>query len=370
MLKRENNIFDELTGIRAIAAFMVYFHHYNTFSKERFGIFIHNLVNEFHIGVTIFFVLSGFLICYRYYDSVDVKDKKWIIKYIRNRIARIYPMYFLLTTITFFILFFKSNNLIKDIFVYFMNITFVRGFFHTIAFTGIGQGWTLTVEECFYFSAPFVFILSRRIKLIIPFIIIFLTGVLLVFIFRNVSFYGFFFNFKFMLSYTFFGRWFEFFTGITLALFYKNIQQEKLKKYTHYTITGVLWIIVCATLLVFVKGNQKYGVFTGFGIFINNLILPIGISFLFLGLIQENTLLKKMLSSKLFVLLGKSSYTFYLIHMSFISYWIDAKTKNTLVSFILLNVISVFLFKIIEEPANKLIREINFKKHLNKFYRS
>ena len=96
-----NNIFDELTGIRAIAAFMVFFHHNNMFSEKKFGIFIHDFVKELHVGVTMFFVLSGFLICYRYYDNIEIRNKKWILIYIQNRIARIYPMYFIMTTITF-----------------------------------------------------------------------------------------------------------------------------------------------------------------------------------------------------------------------------------------------------------------------------
>ena len=364
--RNDKNIFDELTGIRAIAAYMVYFHHNNMFSKEKFGTFLHNLVNEMHIGVTVFFVLSGFLICYRYYDNINLKDLKWIVRYIQNRVARIYPMYFLMTTITFLIIFFKTDELMKDIGLYFMHITFLRGFFKTIAYTGIGQGWTLTVEECFYFSAPFIFLLSKKVKLIVPFLFIFLFGVMLVMVFREIDFYGFFINFKFMLSYTFFGRWFEFFTGIMLALLYKNKTNYQLSQYTFYTYTGALWILLCLTLLVFVKGKEQFGVFTWYGIIINNTLLPFGIAFLFLGLIQENTIVKRILASKLFVLLGKSSYTFYLIHMSFISYWVDSFTGNTLLSFVLINIISILLFKFIEEPSNLLIRNIKLTKDLLK----
>ena len=61
-MSKEN--FPALTGIRAVAAFMVYIHHRNPFDEVFFGKKIHDFFGEFHVGVTIFFVLSGFLITY------------------------------------------------------------------------------------------------------------------------------------------------------------------------------------------------------------------------------------------------------------------------------------------------------------------
>ncbi len=92
--KTGKNYFAALTGIRIIAAYMVFIHHYNFFTK---GSFAWAFVNELHIGLPIFFVLSGFLIAYRYYSNGTIHVKNYIV----NRVARVYPMYFLLTTLTF-----------------------------------------------------------------------------------------------------------------------------------------------------------------------------------------------------------------------------------------------------------------------------
>ena len=89
--------FPALTGVRAVAAFMVYMHHFNPFKTEIVGKNIHYFFDGFHIGVTLFFVLSGFLIAHRYFDDVDFEFKS----YLQKRIARIYPMYFILTSATF-----------------------------------------------------------------------------------------------------------------------------------------------------------------------------------------------------------------------------------------------------------------------------
>ncbi len=58
MKKTGLNYFNALTGLRAMAAYMVYAHHFNPIPKNYA---VHGLVNELHIGVTLFFVLSGFL---------------------------------------------------------------------------------------------------------------------------------------------------------------------------------------------------------------------------------------------------------------------------------------------------------------------
>lgn len=107
----DKNYLPALTGVRAIAAWMVFIHHFNPLSNatnHRIAAdwapeFLFRFFNEFHVGVTIFFVLSGFLICFRYYDNFHFTSV-WFRKYLKNRVARIYPMYFLLTLLTFFLI--------------------------------------------------------------------------------------------------------------------------------------------------------------------------------------------------------------------------------------------------------------------------
>lgn len=342
-------IFPSLTGIRAIAAYMVFIHHYNTFANQG----LHDFFGEFHIGVTLFFVLSGFLIAHRYYDKEVFDFKNYILK----RIARIYPMYFLLTTATFaFFAFFHAQNQMEDVKVYLMNITFLRGFLDDLKFSGIAQGWSLTVEELFYLSAPLFFILIKKSKsflIIVPILFIGL-GLLLVQLCSSVSFYGLMHTIDFMLDFTFFGRITEFFIGIGLALYLQK--DTKSSPQPWFTSLGLLFIILSVYGLSLLKIGNGNGTDCILGKIINTLVLPLlGIAPLYYGLMKENTWVSRFLSSSLMVLLGKSSYIFYLIHMGIVVMLMHKFTLNIGILFVCLNVIAIGLYLFLEKPINQWI---------------
>jgi peptidoglycan/LPS O-acetylase OafA/YrhL len=386
------NYIPALTGVRALAAYLVFISHYAYVFDGDFPHFLRRFFLEFHIGVTIFFVLSGFLIAFRYFDSFKLTSN-WFKQYLKNRVARIYPMYFLLTLGSFIYYFFTGEPAIVGDFpsaigLFFMHITFLRGFFYDLNFTGIAQGWSLTVEECFYFSAPFVFLITKRYnKFYLQILAITGFGFLMVLIFRNVNWYGFFGNFTFMMLYTYFGRCFEFFVGIQLAMFVRKRGLERTNKIP-YTYIGFFLIFFCVGIMsrLAIPQGWSAGLHNPFGIITNNYLLAASIATFFYGLITETSGLKKILANPFVELLGKSSYIFYLIHLGYmyamlhksfnwLNDWIfslydkwglewhspfEWDSLNLLYAFIVLNAISIFLFKFIEEPLNHYIRKSDF----------
>jgi peptidoglycan/LPS O-acetylase OafA/YrhL len=344
--------FPALTGIRAISAFLVYVHHFHPFSEDLIGSRLFRILREAHIGVSIFFVLSGFLIAYRYYGQTNFNFKKYLI----NRVARIYPVYFALTLVTFIL---NPEAFMGSYTVLLLNISFLRGFFEAFKFTGIAPGWSLTVEETFYFTAPIFFYFIRKSKLfLIGLPLICLTiGWILVQIFSTISFHGFFGSSTFMLLYTFLGRSIEFFTGISLAIFFMN-NTSKIKGFK-FTLIGLMMLGICLTALAYFSGETfSYGVFHPMGIWINNLLLPLtAVAVLFYGLLRENTWFSRFLSTPTMELLGKSSYIFYLIHMGIISNGLLSISDNLIFHFIALNLVSILLFKFFEDPLNHYIRQ-------------
>ena len=344
-----------LTGVRALAAYLVFLHHFNPFQAEGSTELLNLIVLEFHIGVPIFFVLSGFLITLRYYGT-EQWNRRWWGSYLRNRVARIYPMYFLLTTALFLLRFYEEGHFAFRTWLF--NVLFLRGFFDEMKYSGIAQGWTLTVEECFYLFAPIAFMLLRkRIKLWIQPFLLLAFGCLLVLTLGPLQHHGLFSDFKFMLLFTFFGRCFEFYAGMQLALWYR---QGRLRRFTFpglLTGLGLLMIAAALGAMVWTKGDYSYGQEHPFGVALNNVALPGGIMTFFAGLLIERTWLQRLLASKPLQLLGKSSYVFYLIHMGFIhdlltTYW----TENSGKLFVILNILAIVLYYIVEQPLNRLLR--------------
>jgi peptidoglycan/LPS O-acetylase OafA/YrhL len=190
-----------------------------------------------------------------------------------------------------------------------------------------------------------------------------------------------------MMLYTFFGRCFEFFVGIKLALMIRQRGLGRTSK-LKFTYIGFFGIFFCVWLMSLLPVPQGWtaGLHNPFGIVINNYLLAISIATFFYGLITETTVMKRVLANPFVELLGKSSYIFYLIHLGYMYVfiynginWLNNKTFilydkwgvdwhspfeydgwNILYAFVALNVVSVILFKFIEEPLNHFIRKSDF----------
>jgi peptidoglycan/LPS O-acetylase OafA/YrhL len=101
-------------------------------------------------------------------------------------------------------------------------------------------------------------------------------------------------------------------------------------------------------------------------IIINNFLIPFPIAVLYWGLIRENTVLSRALSSGVSGLLGRSSYSFYLLHTLAINY-IGVpllmsrggfRPLYVLLTLVITWFASILLFVGYEEPVNFLIRRV------------
>ena len=354
--------FSALTGMRAIAAFMVFFNHLhlNIYPHVFMG-----LQETFYTGVGFFFVLSGFLIAYRYYDSINAGGI-WKQDYFVKRFARIYPVYFLLVTIVIIIN--KNFNAIYLL----QNYTLTHNLFFLFksAGTAIPPSWTLTVEECFYLLAPIIIFLTKRFSIAVPFFIS--VSLYLIFLFTYgegspLTKNGFGFSID-----SFFGRFFEFYVGIFLAQIIRKREKENYESTgkPFLTFSAIILISLLLIPLIYVLNKEaviKYGMM----LIVNNLLLPLPVAMLYFGLIFEKTFIKKILSSNFFRLCGRSSYAFYLLHIPVINfvdttflkkYFEQNYNMYVIIVFIITLTLSILLFFFYEEPMNKFIKTV-FNKH-------
>ena len=194
--------FPNLNGLRIIAAFLVVVHHVEQFKK------IFNLPNYFEnpainlfgkIGVILFFVLSGFLITFLLLKEKDETKTVSVIDFYKRRILRIWPLYFLIIVISFFILpkieFFNldiNSNHFNDnfaiqllLFIFFLP-NLALGLFTPVPYAS--QSWSIGYEEQYYFIWPWmVKFKDKVITVLVCFLSIYIISKILVLtIFKNV----------------------------------------------------------------------------------------------------------------------------------------------------------------------------------------
>lgn len=361
--------FPALTGVRAIAALLVFFTHSNPFEEcQSSHKWAYAFVHQGHFGVPIFFVLSGFLIATRYMGRIE-PTWQWWRTYMQNRVARIYPLYFLLTAFTFFV--YEVNpsydflslwsfyRPINKVVIGLLNFTFLRGFFASYFYSGISQGWSLTAEETFYVLAPVILwsAAGRYRQLLLWAAGLLATGLLLVAVFSPLSIplRGLFGSMEFMFQWTFFGHVLEFVLGIGLAIFVAE-EKRTSRPGAWATYGGIVWILGCAAFVATMEQEQTLISNEHLKILTINFLLPPGIGFLFYGLLRESTIIRRMLETKMFDLLGKSSYAFYLLHLGVLSVWLHKLGSPIVVSLIVTMLLSIVLFKLVEEPLHKRIK--------------
>ncbi len=351
-----------LTGIRFLAVLMIFLFHYS--DRLFSGVsFLSGVFHQFYLGVQIFFVLSGFVICYKYFEQSST-GKIFLLSYYLRRFAKIYPSFFCLVTLTFIIWYFKGAGNNSSFHIYILNITFLKGLSSKYYLTGIGPTWSLTVEEIFYFLSPLIFIYFKKKNILFLQVVFWwLIGGIFILIFSVFPFEGFFEDSKFVYFVTFFGRCFEFYLGIWLALYITGkVKSKKIfkKKFSipFYTMVGFIGmgiIILLITKLSLFYSTQASELWAG--IFLTNIIFPIAVMIFFFGLIKENSIIQKLFSSQLFQLLGKSSYVFFLVHTGVIATGVEKYiSKNIFVIFFMIQIISILIYKFFEQPVNRWIR--------------
>jgi peptidoglycan/LPS O-acetylase OafA/YrhL len=170
--------FKGLNELRGLAALAVVFHHIELYKhRENIGSlfdgygysFIEGLGKN---GVYLFFVLSGFLITYLLLTELKLKGDIDAFKFYVRRVLRIWPLYYLITILSFFVFPFivthfgmaegsryhtLASSLHEDfgwrLFLFLMFLPNLASILFK-AVPGAAQSWSVGVEEQFYILWP------------------------------------------------------------------------------------------------------------------------------------------------------------------------------------------------------------------------
>ena len=143
----------ELDGLRACAIILVVLGHINIriHSNGEYIEMLRAFAKVGFAGVTLFFVLSGFLIGSLVFQELQVTGTLTVKRFWMRRILRTWPMYFVALVLH---LYFIAPTTGAPLWSY---LTFTQNYFKMNVFI---QSWSIAVEEQFYFIFPILIFLT------------------------------------------------------------------------------------------------------------------------------------------------------------------------------------------------------------------
>ncbi len=347
------NSLRHLTGFRGIAALLVVFYHIRSYIVPYVSEEIIYVLGQGYLAVDFFFILSGFVIAYNYFDKLVFPAKQSIVNFYIKRIARIYPLHFLvlmtylMVPVAYKIVdkpFFFAGKYTIEGFISGLFLIQTWGWIETVTWNV--PAWSISTELFAYILFPLMVLilkpLNKRYGLVgiltIVTILTYLMAVLfdefgnenigqniqLVGIYRCVS---------------------EFFIGVCTWLVYRNYETKSFHLGALLFYGGIGFFLI----LSFTEIKNHYYV-------------PILMATILLGSISQNNIFTSIFSSHFFVWLGDISYSIYLTHYLIRDFFklLFLDTANAslywIASYVLVVIfISHFLYKYFEMPSKQFI---------------
>jgi peptidoglycan/LPS O-acetylase OafA/YrhL len=301
---------DALTGLRWLAAFWVFGYHMQNLGSLPTPFDLP--VKLGYLGVTFFFVLSGFVLTWSMRPSVRIST------FYTRRFARIWPSHMvalLLAIPVFYTIGPESENSwvkVLSIPILLLSVALLQGFSRDpeILFSGNPAAWTLSVEALFYALHPFLGRPLRRASRRAALIVAVLTLVL-AFTYRGLAQFG-------------SGEWAshvplplehlpEFIVGMAVAWAFVKGWRPRFPVWLAWILFGVViaWLTVAPGLQI--------RVFSRLAASFSNELATVVCAVLILAIVS-GTLRgqRSWLAHRWMVRLGNWSYAFYLVHATVI----------------------------------------------------
>jgi len=345
-------IINSIQFLRGFAALAVVIHHTGGYVKRYFEptLFFGDYFSLGFAGVDLFFVISGFIIHFTSKNYLNNPSK--LKEYFKKRFIRVYPIYWLITTIIFISSWLINLALHKNIFnVGYPNtvITYIKTYtLFPLHFAINAVTWTLSYELFFYLGFSLL-IISKRLW-VIPVLILALSLFHLINDIPdgNLSYFKFFFS----------GYNFEFLFGFLIFQFYKSVKLPNLLS-IFLLISSFGIIIYFGYSVIDIDSLKRVLVFG----------LPSSLILIALLNLEQNETIS---FPKFFITLGDASYVLYLIHFPMMllmnklpqitGYTITANQEILYSCFIIICIVitSINVHKWIEKPLTKKLNTLLF----------
>jgi len=309
----KGNFISEIDGLRFVAIMSVLIFHLNVFLLENdtrpyipdydFD-FFNKILSVGHIGVPLFFVISGFILARPFAQmhmagGSDISIKKYFLR----RLTRLEPPYIIVMTLLLFAVVFlvKKLTLHEGILSYLASITYTHNFFYERESFPLllSVAWSLEIEIQFYILMPLlakVYLIKNKINRRSV-----LIGSAILFLFINQIEA---LPFRSIVNYIQF-----FLVGLLLADIYVS------KKDRLGTIQGKLLMSLMSFAIIWIA-EMVESEYIIFNLGIDTIQLISIFAFNYLVLFHRSI---KFMSNKIITNIGGMCYSIYLLHYSLIS---------------------------------------------------
>jgi len=337
----KNGFHMEINGLRAIAVLLVLVYHIDN-----------NLLPGGFLGVDVFLVISGFLISRNIYSDLQEESFSFATFY-KKRIKRLFPVLgvtlFLTLIAGYFILtpYFFQKGATSAIYALLSGSNFL--FFFENGYFNVGSElkpllhtWSLGLEEQFYLVWPLLLFIAFKLFKKRTFVFVLLISVLsLIFseYYLSVNDQACFYLIPF--------RIFEFGIGASAIWLRPSIEKQHKGLTALHTLIGMVMIAASAVFL------DKYIPMPG----IYSLAPCLGA--LLIMCAGSDLLSKIILENKLAEIIGRASYSIYLVHWPLIVYYKlvvlrDLSLIDKVFLFVGSLIMGILLWRIVEVPFKKI----------------
>lgn len=297
-----------LTSLRFFAAFGIYLHHLN------YGGGLGPL------GVSFFFILSGFILAYAYQGKFIKLSKQELRRFFSLRFTRVYPLHILtfLLAVPFAIWTEYKWGGWDALTNIFLVQTYAPIGIHVFSFNGVS--WAISAELFFYAVFPFLYFILYKFrlfsnpgKILVVLLISFGIPATIGFVLRN-SMEG--TNTTWWLVYIFPPvRMFDFIVGICVGTLFLRFKD----KFHNTQLEQILFTLGEMIAILFFIGSWKSGLMKYATYSMGLYYIPSFAVILFVFSFQKG-LISRFLSNRVFAHLGDLSFSIYMLHQIIINY--------------------------------------------------
>lgn len=337
-----------LTSLRFIFAMMVFGAHCyvidNFFSAHFF--------KEGFVGVSFFFVLSGFIIAYNYQHKLEErktgKRAFWIA-----RIARVYPLHWL----TLFIAAMSGDYVVAsgsvDWMAHFLtSLTLTNAYIpkDDYFFSFNSPAWSLCCEQLFYFCFPFLIPLAKNYRrLLYAFVFVAVIVIVGMYLTPQEEIKG----YWYVNPIT---RFPDFIVGMLLFRLYEYLKEQKITS-LQGSMMEFLSVIVFMSFYLYAEEIPKVYRYSCY------YWLPVAMVLISFAL--QKGILSRLLHNRFMITGGEISYSFYLIHLFILLPYAEWQKSTDLkiewycsvpVLFVIIFLLSILSYRYFEKPMNKKVK--------------